>query len=160
MAYEAYQPLEGVIQNITQEENDCCSQRVTLRTNDGITNFIVSPETMVVDSVRLRIGMRAAFFYDTTQPVPRIYPPLYRAVLATALGRNQKVVLNHFDGNLMAADGSLALNIGRFTNIVTMNGQRFRCSPADQTLLVYYSVETASLPPQTTPEKIVVMCQL
>lgn len=160
MAYEAYQPLQGVIQNITQEENDCCSQRVALRTSEGITHFTVSPDTMVIDSVRLRIGMRAAFFYDTTQPAPLIYPPLYGAALVTALGRNQKVVLKYFDMNLMAADGSLMLNIGRFTNILTINGQRFQCSPADQTLLVYYTAETASLPPQTTPEKIIVMCRL
>ena len=61
-------------------------------------------------------------------------------------------------GNLTAADNSLRLNIARNTEILTLNGQRFSCPPGGNFLLVYYSVTTRSIPPQTTPRRIIVLC--
>ena len=99
-----------------------------------------------------------AAFYDNSLPVPLIFPPQYRAQLITSLGRNELVMLNYFDRNLLAGDGSLQLNIGRHTEITTLNGQSFTCSPGNRSLLVYYSTTTRSIPPQTTPQKIIVLC--
>ena len=66
--------------------------------------------------------------------------------------------MSFFDDTLTAEDNSLKLNISPLTNIRTMNGQRFFCSPESQKLLVYYSSVTKSIPPQTAPQRIIVMC--
>lgn len=157
MAYTNYVPVTGTILNISRG-NDCCSQMISLRTGNGIVNFMVGPDTQIIDSRQLRVGMQVAAFYDSSLPVPLIFPPQYRALLITPLGRNELVMLNYFDRNLLASDGSLQLNIGSNTNIKTINGQNFTCSPGNRILLVYYTATTRSIPPQTTPGRIIVLC--
>ena len=78
--------------------------------------------------------------------------------LITMLWRNQSVKLGYFDENLLAGDGSLQLNVDRQVKITTANGQRFSCSPGNEMLLVYYTAVTRSIPPMTTPQRIIVMC--
>lgn len=157
MAYADYVPVTGTIVSIART-NECCNQMMTLRTDNGIVNFMVNPETIVIDSRQLCVGMRVAAFYDSSLPVPLIYPPQYMAQLVTVLGRNEQIMLNYFDSDLIATDMSLRLFIGRNTVIQTINGQNFTCDIGNQSLLVYYSVTTRSIPPQTTPRKIVVLC--
>lgn len=157
MSFMSYVPVIGTILSIASG-NDCCGQMISVGTENGIVNFMVGSETLVVDSRQLRRGMRVAAFYDSSLPVPLIFPPQYRAEIITVLGRNQQIMLNFFDGRLLSADRSLQLNIAAGTDIKTVNGQNFNCSPVNQTLLVYYTVTTRSIPPQTTPERIVVMC--
>lgn len=157
MSYLDYEPVTGIIRNISRG-SDCCSQMISLATREVTVNFVLSPETMVIEGRTLRPGMRVTAFYDRTLPVPLIFPPQYRAGLIAVPERNEQVMLNYFDRNLLAADGSLRLNIGRNTIIRTANGQNFNCSVRDNILLVYYSITTRSIPPQTTPRQIIVMC--
>ncbi len=157
MNYDAYQKIMGVIQEI-RRGSDCCTQLVSIRTDNGIVNVVVSGDTRVIDNIRLRRGMRVAAFYDTSLPVPAIFPPQYRAEIITSLRRDQNVELNFFDETLTAIDNSLKLNINPMTNIETENGQRFFCEPGNSELLVYYTITTFSIPPQTPPQRIIVMC--
>lgn len=157
MDYTNLVPVIGIIVNITRG-NDCCSQMLSLRTEDGIVNFFLSMDTIVIDSRQLRQGMRVAAFYDNTLPVPLIFPPQYQAQLITQLGRNEQVMLNYFVSDLTAADNTLQLNIAGGTLIRTLNGQNITCNLGDHTLLVYYTITTRSIPPQTTPRKIIVLC--
>lgn len=158
MPYRNLIPITGMILNIATE-NDCCSQMISLRTEDGIVNFLVDADTKVIDDVRLRMGMRIAAFYDGGQPVPLIFPPRYRARLITVVGRNEQVMIGSFDRNLLAEDGSLQLNIAGSTVVRTANGQQFSSSLRNRTLLVYYSATTRSIPPQTTPSRVIVFCE-
>lgn len=157
MPYKNYVPIIGMILNITRGD-DCCRQMMSLRTDSGIVNFRVDTDTLVIDSRQLLPGMRVAAFYDSTLPVPLIFPPQYAAKIVTVLDRNEQVMLNYFDGNLLSEDGALQLNLERNTNIRTTNGQNFTCRLGNQTLLVYYTVTTRSIPPQTTPRRVVVFC--
>ncbi len=157
MDYSGFEPVAGSIINISNG-NGCCSQMITLRTGNGIVNFHVDAETLVIDNRQLRRGMQVVAFYDSFLPVPLIFPPQYRAQIVAVPGRNEQVVLSYFDQNLLAGDRSLQLNLGDNTEIRTVNGQNFRCSPGGHMLLVFYSSTTRSLPPQTTPRKIVVLC--
>ena len=157
MDYTNLVPVIGIIVNITRG-NDCCSQMVSLRTENGIVNFAVDMDTVIIDSRQLRQGMRVAAFYDGNLPVPLIFPPQYRAQIVTVLGRNEQVMLNYFDENLTATDGSLQLNVGPGTVIKTINGQNITCNLGEHILLVYYTVTTRSIPPQTTPRRIIVLC--
>lgn len=150
-------PVFGTIWSIDTGE-DCCSRIVALRTDNGIVNFVVTQETLIIDNRQLRPGMRIAAFYDSNLPVPLIFPPQYRAQLITTFGRNEHVMLNYFDSSLTATDNSLKLNPDRMTTIQTLNGQDFNCNIGNQALLVYYSETTRSIPPQTTPRRIIVLC--
>lgn len=157
MAYRNYEPIIGTIINMTRG-NDCCSQMMSLRTENGIVNFMITPDTRIIDNRPLRAGLRVAAFYDSSLPVPLLFPPRYRAQIITVLGRNEQVMINEFNRNLTAEDNSLQLNIAGNTSIETINGQNTSCSPINQTLLVYYTVTTRSIPPQTTPRRIIVLC--
>ena len=149
-------PITGVILSVSQM--DCCNQIVSLNTENGIIQFVITPNTYVVDSTSLRAGMRVVGFYDGNLPVPLIFPPRYQAEIISQLRPNEQAALRYFDQDLVATDNSLKLNPGRPTAVVTANGQRFTCSPGNQTLLVYYTTTTRSIPPQTVPRKIVVLC--
>lgn len=158
MAYETFEKIEGIIQGINRADS-CCSMVVSLISDSNIVNVVVTGETTIIDNVRLRPGMRIAAFYDTNLPTPAIYPPQYRAELITSLRRGQQVMLDYFDENLTSADQSLKLNIGPMTDVVTLSGQQYTCSPENTELLVYYTNTTFSIPAQTTPQKVVVLCQ-
>ena len=108
MNYVNYVPITGTILNITRG-SDCCSQMIALRTDNGIVNFMVDSDTQIIENRQLRQGMRVAAFYDSTLPVPLIFPPQYRAQIIALLGRNEQVMLNYFDSELVAGDRSLAL---------------------------------------------------
>ncbi|MDO4323768.1 MAG: hypothetical protein Q4C61_14720 [Lachnospiraceae bacterium] len=157
MDYTMLVPVTGTILNITRG-NDCCGQMLSFGTENGIVNFTAGPDTLIIDNRQLRAGMRATAFYDSSLPVPMIYPPQYRAQLIAVPNRNEQIALNFFNRNLVAADRSLQLNIAGSTDIETINGQRFTCNPANRSLLVFYTVTTRSIPPQTTPRRIVVLC--
>lgn len=157
MAYADYVPVTGTILNITRG-NDCCSQMISLRGENGIVNFMVESETRVIDSRQLRPGMQVAAFYDSSLPVPMIFPPQYRARIIAVLNRNEQVLLGFFDRNLVAGDQALQLNVADSTRVKTINGQNVSCNLGNQNLLVFYTVTTRSIPPQTTPRKIVVLC--
>lgn len=138
--------------------NDCCNQMMSVYTGNGIVNFMIGPQTRVIDSRQLRRGMQVAAFYDNSLPIPLIFPPQYQAQIVTVLDGNEQVMLARFDRNLLAEDGSLQLNIARSTVVETINGQSVSCQLGNQTLLVYYTMTTRSVPPQTTPRKVVVLC--
>lgn len=158
MNYRNLVPVIGTIINVANTREDCCSIQISIMTENGVVNAVISADTVVIDSQRLRAGMYVAVFYDTTVPVPLIFPPRYQAVLVTSLRQNQEIMLNFFNDRLQSENGTLILNVGNQTNITTVNGQRFQCNPGNRVLLVYYTVTTRSIPPQTTPERIVVFC--
>ena len=158
MAYETFEKAEGIIQGISRGDS-CCSMMLSVISGSSIINIIVTGETVIIDNVRLRTGMRIAAFYDANLPAPAVYPPQYRAELVTSLRRNQEVMLAYFDDSLTSDGNSLRLNIGPTTNVVTANGQPYMCSPENSELLVYYTTSTFSIPAQTTPQKVVVLCE-
>lgn len=155
----SYIPVYGIIQNMENVSGQCCQQLVTLRTEEGGVRLMLAPDTYVIGSVRLRPGMSVAAFYDGNAPVPLIYPPQYRALIIGQRNPLENIAVNFFDSTLTASDGSLKLNPGPSTDVITSNGQRFSCSLANQTLIVYYRATTRSIPPQTTPRKIIVLCK-
>ena len=129
MNYEHLTPVMGTITDITAYNDDCCSQFVTLSVDGQQINIIMTHDTFVVDTMRLFPGMRVAAFYDSTQPVPLIYPPQYRADLIAVLRPEEDVAIGYFDDSLTAIDNSLRLNLYQSTIISTMNGQAYLCSP-------------------------------
>lgn len=158
MATTTFVPVNGIIQNISPVGSDCCNSMVSIRNNHGITNFMISPATYVAQETRLRIGMQVTAFYDPSLPVPAIFPPQYQAAFMTRHNQNETVFVGNFDRNLVSSDNTLRLNIGRSTQVVTSNGQPFHCNVGGRLLMVYYTNATFSIPAQTTPRKVIVVC--
>ncbi len=121
MPFESLIPVSGTIMNISRG-GSCCSHMAALRTENGTVNFFIDSSTFVIDSVQLRAGMRITAFYDSSLPVPLIFPPQYHAQMAAVTGRNEQVSFQFFNRNLLAADRSLQLNISDQTVVQTGSG--------------------------------------
>ena len=148
----------GTITEIIPMRSQCCNFLVTLNTNDGIINVMISPETYVIDQITLRPGMQVAAFYDSMAPVPLIYPPQYNALVIGRIRGQEMISVNFFDRTLTAEDNSLRLNLSNRTDITSTNGQRFTCPLGNRVLILFYTNTTRSIPPQTTPDRIIVFC--
>lgn len=136
-----------------------CYKLFSLSDRDGsIVNFVIEPATYFVDHVKVKVGDIVTGFYDADAPVPLIYPPQYRAAVMARDQPNTFVTVSFFNNQLISSDGSLKLNVSRQTEIVLENGQDFNGNPANRDLIVIYSASTRSIPAQTTPHKIIVLC--
>lgn len=160
-----FQPFHGVITMITDfwvnatGEGAGCYKLMSVEDGHGsLVNFVVSPNTYFVDHVMVAVGDRVTGFYDATAATPLIFPPQFRAVVMARDNQYQNVEVDFFNSQLVNTDNTLRLNIAPGTQIVLENGQAFTRSPANRNLIVIYGATTRSIPAQTTPYKIIVMC--
>lgn len=160
----SYMSIVGTVVEIAPVEtgnrrNMGCSQMVTLEDDEGnIANFIISPNTYVVDCNKMYEGMVTEIFFDADAPIPLIYPPQYNAAVVVMSIPGVNWAVGYFNSALMNADQTLKLNIGPSTEVVTMNHQNYLGTVANHNLIVQYNQTTRSIPAQTTPVRIFVMC--
>lgn len=121
-------------------------------------NFVISPTTYFVDYAMVGVGDIVTGFYDANAPVPMIYPPQYRAVVMAKYIPYVNVVVDYFDNQLVNSDNSLKLNIAPCTQILLPNNQPFTSNLENRNLVVVYGPTTRSIPAQTVPYKIIVLC--
>ncbi|MBM7872218.1 hypothetical protein JOC70_003771 [Clostridium pascui] len=141
------------------DERTGCYKLMSVENKDGsIVNFVVSPSTYFVDHVTVSLGDKVTGFYDANAPVPLIYPPQLRAIVMAKDTLLQNVKVSYFNSALISSDGNLKLNISPYTKIILRNDQLFTASPANRNLIVVYGATTRSIPAQTTPYKIIVIC--
>lgn len=159
-----FQYFSGTIREITDfwtgnEQTTGCYKFMSLQDEDGnIVNFIVAPNTYFVDHATMSMGDAAIGFYDADLPVALIFPPQYQAVVMARASLYYNVKVDYFDTNLVSGDGMLRLNLSPSTRILLENNQSFTGNPANRNLIVLYSASTRSIPAQTTPHTIIVMC--
>ncbi len=136
-----------------------CMLFVTLEREEGDTvNVILSPAAFVVDFETLSVGMDCTFWYLADAPMLLIYPPQYNAAVA-AVNRNSRMVdVSRYGRELVNQERTLQLKLDGSVDIRTTNNQYFQGSPAGHDLVVIYETSTRSIPAQTTPKKIVVLC--
>lgn len=158
MAVTNYASVTGLVQSVTNLSDHCCNLQISIATGNGLVNLILTPDTYVVNNLRLRRGMSIIAFYDADAPVLLIFPPQYRALVVAQKSPQESVALMYFDDNLISSNHSLQLSLAPSTTITTANGQIFDCNPGNNWLLVYYTITTRSIPPQTTPRRVIVMC--
>lgn len=136
-----------------------CYKIITVQGADGnIVNFIINPTTYFVNHEMMLVGDRVIGYYNLNAPVPLIYPPQLHAIVMAKLVAEYNLKVDYFDENLISRDGFLKLNIGPNTQVVLENGQPFSYNPANNDLIVLYGPTTRSIPAQTTPYKIIVIC--
>lgn len=143
----------------SQERTGCYQLMSVVNRDGGTVNFVVRPTTYFVDHVMVTIGDTVTGFYDAGAPTPLIYPPQFQALVMARETRHQNVKVDFFNAQLVSRDGALRLNIGPATRIVLENGQLFTGNPANRNLIVVYGATTRSIPAQTTPDTVIVMCQ-
>lgn len=136
-----------------------CILFATLEDTSGNTVvFLLTPSTYVVDFETLSVGMLCTFWYDADAPMPLIYPPQYNAVVAAQEKNGRMVSVGFFGTSLVNAERTLQLNLDGSVDVRTTNNQYFQGSPANRNLVVTYGNSTRSIPAQTTPSRIVVLC--
>lgn len=153
-----YTGITGIVEGISPMQSQCCNQLISIRTANGSVRFVLSPGTYVTDNTPLRSGMRVTAFYDVNLPVPLIYPPQYQAAFVSRTEPGEFITVAYFNKNLTSAMDPLKLNVAASTRITTANGQPYTCALENNLLMVYYSSTTRSIPPQTTPDRIIVFC--
>ncbi|KGM45045.1 hypothetical protein P9D43_28650 [Neobacillus niacini] len=142
----------------SEEEKGCFKLMSILQGDGSIVNFVISPTTYFLDHVMVSVGDRVTGFYDVNVPVILIYPPQYQALIIVKDNSYQNVKVDFFNSQLVSSDGQLQLNIASYTPILLQNNQPFTSNPANRNLLVVYGPATFSIPAQTTPYKIIVLC--
>ncbi len=156
--------FSGIVMEINEfwmGDNDTsgCYQLMTVQNRDGSTvNFVVSPSTYFVEHSMVSEGDMITGYYNADAPVPLIYPAQFRALVVVKHMRNMNVKIDYFDARLFSSDGTLKLNLSMQTEIVLTNDQAFLNNPANHDLIVIYGPSTRSIPAQTTPYRIVVLC--
>jgi len=160
-----FEPFHGMITMIDDfvidesGESAGCYKLISVDNGYGsLVNFVVSPDTYFVDHVMVTPGDMVTGFYDVNAPVPLIFPPQFRAIVMAKDTLYQNVKVDHFNNQLVSSDNTLKLNISPYTKIALKNGQSFTRSPANRDLIVVYGATTRSIPAQTSPYKIIVMC--
>lgn len=153
-----YDYFKGTIVDIDVRDDD---KLVSVKDdNDETVNFIITEDTIFVNENELVKDKEIIGFFALNAPAPLIFPPQYRPVaVGVDLGdTNVKVV--QFDKDFLSVDGSLKLNVNEDTPIVLPNGDDFEGEiTEDHTLIVLYGPTTRSIPPQTSPEKIIVLVE-
>ncbi len=162
----SYKFFYGLITTIDEfwtnnPQNEGCYKIMTIQMYDGnIINFIISPDTYFVDNYVMKIGDLVVGYYDANAPVPLIYPPQYRALIVAQLTLDRNIKVDFFNEQLISSDGMLKLNIFPSTKIIQENGQIFTGNLANRNLIVTYGPVTRSIPAQTTPYKVIVICRM
>src|SRR4051794_6470450 len=143
----------------TNGEGEGCYKLISVENGLGaIVNFVVSPTTYFVDHVMVAVGDRVTGYYDGDAPALLIYPPQYEALVMVKDSPYQNEKVDYFNTQLVSSDGRLQLNISPYTRILLKNGQSFSRTPANRDLIVIYGPVTKSIPAQTTPNRIIVLC--
>ncbi|MCJ7855685.1 hypothetical protein MUJ63_05135 [Lachnospiraceae bacterium NSJ-143] len=156
-------PVMGTIRSISDFSNGGCVKLFSLIKKDGtVTDFVVDASTYFTENIPLEEGMTVTFYYDTDVPAVLIYPPQYRAVVGIpGEGRfDGNIKVDYFNSELISRDNMLKLDLSDDTKIFMQNGQYFNGDIAEHNLVVFYTTSTKSIPAETTPEKIVVLCNM
>lgn len=139
--------------------NTGCYKLMTVQNKEeSIVNFVITPTTYFVEHMQVSVGDMVTGYYDANAPVPLIYPPQYRAIVLAKNMQGASVKVDFFNRQLVSSDGTLKINVAPNTRIMLENGQAFSGNPANRDLIVIYGAATKSIPAQTTPYKIIVMC--
>lgn len=160
-----FQPFHGMITMITDfgvdenGEGSGCYKLVSVENGYGnVVNFVVTPTTYFVDHIMVSLGDMVTGFHDANAAVPLIFPPQFEALVMAKDSQYQNVKVDYFNSQLVSSDNTLSLNISPYTRILLENGQAFTGNPSNRNLIVVYGATTRSIPAQTTPYKIIVIC--
>ncbi|MCM3742588.1 copper amine oxidase N-terminal domain-containing protein [Sporosarcina luteola] len=161
-----YVRAPGVITKIEDSENE---RMVTVENDQGlITIFRIQDKTLLFNSgtandmkpADLKKDMKVEAYYDKNKPMILIYPAQITPEIFFVIDEEKpgNVKVGKFDEDFLSVDKELKLNIGEETKIVNQEGDKIKKADLKgKELVVFYSITTRSLPPQTPPTKIIAL---
>lgn len=156
----------GVITNIEDRENE---RMVTVENDQGlITIFRIQDKTLLFNSGTtnemkpsdLKKDMEVEAYYDKNKPMILIYPAQITPELFFVIDEEKpsSIKVGKFDKDFLSLDKELKLNIGEETTLLNEQGEKIEVADLKgKELVVFYSITTKSLPPQTPPTKIIAL---
>lgn len=156
----------GVIKEIEKED---AGIRVTIEKEDEIIMILrINDDSLLFNSgttkslkqADLKKGATIAAYYDKNKPMILIYPTTVtpEMVVVNDEGVFGEVKVSQFDKEFLSLDGELKLNIGDDTPLFNQQGKAIELKELNgKELMVFYSITTRSLPPQTPPTKIIAL---
>jgi len=160
-----YLSVYGIVSSVspfyTSVSDRSCSLLLSVNAqNMGQINFVVTPQTFVLEQHTFRPGERIIGVYDTDVPVPLIYPPQYQAVVLAQNSVGNEASLDYFDEDLLNAAKTVKLNIPAdgSTQVLLTNGQNYIFSPGEHYLFILYMSASDNIPAEITPSKVIVFC--
>ncbi|SDS47490.1 Copper amine oxidase N-terminal domain-containing protein [Paenibacillaceae bacterium GAS479] len=162
-----YNSVTGAVKEINDSQVLKGAKVVSLQDDAGeiIANVTVTSNTYVASPDQLKVGAKLTAFYDAKKPMIAIYPPQFEAVVVVPAEEAVTWKVDRFTVDpdrklgLVSDDKSLIIIPSDQTKIVLEDGTPFAGSLEGRTLAVKYSIATFSIPPQTTPEAIVVLSE-
>lgn len=161
---EKYLSISGTIISLepfstSVNDTSTCTLIIGIQSpNRDLNYFILDQNTYFVNHITLKKGDSITAFYDSMAPAPLIFPPRYRAVVIAPSLRHSFVKVDYFNENLISSDKQLKLNIGSRTRVLLPNNQVFLGNLGKQDLVVIYGASSKSIPAQTTPIEVIVLC--
>lgn len=161
---QKFAPVRGTVTSIEDFTPDAsasagCYKLMSLESKEsGPVNFVISSRTYFVNHEVVKVGDEVTGFYDANAPAILIYPPQYPAIVIAKVSKSENVKVDYFDNQLINSSGDLKLNIAPTTKVMLTNDQPFDRYPGNRNLIVVYGPTTKSIPAQTTPNKIIVLC--
>ncbi len=151
---------QGNITTVYATENN---QPVVYKISDAL---VYRQSTMQkAEASQIKEGDKLQTYFDKNAPMILIYPPQYPVKVAVIMDGEGSVKVAKFDKDILSIENNmidaLKLNISEDTILESADKKTYTKEElAGKNLLVFYSVTTRSIPPQTNPEKIVVLPDL
>lgn len=161
-----YMKATGVIQEIEKETDGI---RLTIENEDKMVTIIrINDESLLFNNATtnqlkladLKKGAMVEAYYDKNKPMILIYPTTVTPEIVIVQDEKDfgSVKISQFDKNFLSLDGELKLNIGEETPLFNQQGKAIEMKDLQgKELMVFYSIMTASLPPQTPPTKVIAL---
>ena len=131
--------------------------------NENEIRFVVDEYTLIIDEkgekAEIKDGDAFTAFVNGNSPAPMVLPTTYTADVIVIDGEGEASVdvgtyKKQEEGYINAA-GSLVIHTN--DNVFDANGEKADADIDGKTVVALYTMSTRSIPPQTTPEKIIVL---
>ncbi len=125
--------------------------------------LILNQKGEKVGKENIQKGTKISIFADGNKPMIMIYPPRYTADVVVVLDEEDptSVTVDRFvkmeNGSYLSSGRTLVMHHNEEVKTVGENGEAFTGDLEGRSLVVFYTVTTRSLPPQTTPELVIVL---
>lgn len=139
---------------------------IRVENSDGMMiDFVIGKNTILTDAngiievKDLVKGDKIKVYYVMPEIMTLQYPMKVTASIAVKTDESNPgdVFVGMLDENNLATDGSLVVHVNEDSIILDSEGHVYEGELKDNVVMVYYKIQTMSLPPQTNPEKIVVL---
>ena len=121
--------------------------------------FTITKDTYSTNKEKISVGSVVTGYYDAKVFRIMIYPAQYEAEVVDVEIAKHNVKVDYFDNMLTSADNMLTIKNGKNTELIYMDGSKYKGKPVKTNLVVIYDKSTRSIPAQTEPIKVIVLEQ-